>query len=465
MSVLAPRLPEHSRPEHSRPEFGQPDHGQPASGRAVPAGESGLPRLLPPSAQMAAADPRHSLDFTAHLRRHGLPRFRGAALIEQARTAGLTGRGGAAFPVARKLAAVTAAGRPAIVVGNAAEGEPASSKDAALLWFAPQLVLDGLQAAAEAVGARTAYLYLHAADRQCGPDLAGHIRMALASRSAAGIDRASVELVEAPPRFLAGEETALVAMINGGAARPRDKTRRVVERGVGGRPTLVQNVETLANLAPIARHGAAWFRGVGTADEPGSVLCTVRDPGGRVRIVETAIGTPLHRLVWLGDDVQALLVGGYHGGWLSASVARQLSLSNADLRPAGAMIGAGVLAALPAAYCGLAETAHIARSLALESAGQCGPCLNGLPAIAAALAAVAEPRPAEGELANLRRLAGLVAGRGACHHPDGTIRFVASALDVFAREIAEHGRGQCTATRSDQFLPLPAAPLSESDWR
>jgi len=465
MSVLAPRLPEHSRPEHSRPEFGQPDHGQPASGRAVPAGESGLPRLLPPSAQMAAADPRRSIDFTAHLRRHGLPRFRGAALIEQARTAGLTGRGGAAFPVARKLAAVTAAGRPAIVVGNAAEGEPASSKDAALLWFAPQLVLDGLQAAAEAVGARTAYLYLHAADRQCGPDLAGHIRMALASRSAAGIDRASVELVEAPPRFLAGEETALVAMINGGAARPRDKTRRVVERGVGGRPTLVQNVETLANLALIARHGAAWFRGVGTADEPGSVLCTVRDPGGRVRIVETAIGTPLHRLVWLGDDVQALLVGGYHGGWLSASVARQLSLSNADLRPAGAMIGAGVLAALPAAYCGLAETAHIARSLALESAGQCGPCLNGLPAIAAALAAVAEPRPAEGELANLRRLAGLVAGRGACHHPDGTIRFVASALDVFAREIAEHGRGQCTATRSDQFLPLPAAPLSESDWR
>jgi hypothetical protein len=88
-----------------------------------------------------------------------------------------------------------------------------------------------------------------------------------------------------------------------------------------------------------------------------------------------------------------------------------------------------------------------------------------LPAIAAALAAVAEPRPAEGELANLRRLAGLVAGRGACHHPDGTIRFVASALDVFAREIAEHGRGQCTATRSDQFLPLPAAPLAESDWR
>ena len=181
--------------------------------------------------------------------------------------------------------------------------------------------------------------------------------------------------------------------------------------------------------------------------------------------METALGTPLHRLVWLGDDVQALLVGGYHGGWLAAGAARQLSLSNADLRPAGAMIGAGVLVALPAAYCGLAETARIARSLALESAGQCGPCFNGLPAIAAALAAVAEPRPADHELANLGRWAGLVAGRGACHHPDGTVRFIASALNVFAGEIAEHSRGRCTAVRGDQFLPLPAAALSESDWR
>ncbi|HUB42676.1 MAG TPA: NADH-ubiquinone oxidoreductase-F iron-sulfur binding region domain-containing protein [Streptosporangiaceae bacterium] len=455
MSGPATRLPEHTPPERRQPE----------SKRAGSAGESGLPRLLPPSAQMATAEPRDHVDFAAHLHRHGLARFRGAALIEQAGAAGLTGRGGAAFPVARKLAAVAAARRPVIVVGNAAEGEPASSKDAALLWFAPHLVLDGLQAAAEAVGARTAYLYLHAADRQREPDLAAHIRMALASRAAAGIDRASVELVEAPSRFLAGEETALVAKINGRAARPQDKARRVVERGVGGRPTLVQNVETLANLALVARHGAAWFRGVGTADEPGSVLCTVRDAAGRVRIVETAIGTPLDRLVCIGDDVQALLAGGYHGGWLAAGVARHLSLSNADLRPAGAMIGTGVLVALPAAYCGLAETAHVARSLALESAGQCGPCRNGLPGIAAALATVAEPRPAERELADIRRWAGLVAGRGACHHPDGTVRFVASALDVFAREIAGHGQRRCTATRSDQFLPLPVAPLSESDWR
>ncbi len=432
-------------------------------GNGTPAGEPGLPRILPSVAD-SAAEPAACLDVAAHVRKHGLPKFRGAALIEQAAAAGLTGRGGAAFPVARKLSAV-AAGRDAVVVGNAAEGEPASSKDAALLWLAPHLVLDGLQAAAEAVGARSAYLYLSRSDPRGGPDLAGQLRTALASRAAAGTDRVGVELIDAPARFLAGEESALVARINGGAARPSFKGRRVFERGIGGRPTLVQNVETLAHLALIGRHGAAWFRSVGTQDEPGSMLCTVRDADGRARVVETPIGTQLDRLMKLGDDVQAVLAGGYHGGWLTLATARRMSLSNADLRPVGATVGAGVLAALPAAYCGLAETAHVARSLALESAGQCGPCFNGLPAIATALAAVARPHPAEGELASLRRWAGLVTGRGACHHPDGTVRLIGSALRVFAAEIAEHSLGRCTATRHEQFLPpLPAAPLTESDW-
>ena len=198
------------------------------------------------------------------------------------------------------------------------------------------------------------------------------------------------------------------------------------------------------------------------------LLCTVRDTDGRVRVrvVETPIGTQLDRLVKLDDDVQGVLAGGYHGGWLTLAAARRMSLSNADLRPAGATVGAGVLVALPVSHCGLAETAQVARSLAMESAGQCGPCLNGLPAIATALSAVAEPRPAEGELASLRRWAGLVTGRGACHHPDGTVRFIASALRVFAAEIAEHSAGRCAATRHERFLPqFPAASLTECDWR
>jgi NADH:ubiquinone oxidoreductase subunit F (NADH-binding) len=436
-------------------------------GYAAMPGDRGLPRLIA-SADRAPGSPNlePGLDLVAHLRRHGRPRFSGAALIEHVQAAGLTGRGGAAFPVARKLAAVAAAGGSAVAVANGAEGEPASSKDAALLWFSPHLVLDGLQLAAGAVGARTAYVYVHAgSDTRDGPDLQSHLRAALAQREAAGLDRVHVEVIEAPPRFLAGEETALVSRINGGAARPTDKRYRAFQRGVGGRPTLVQNVETLAHLGLIARHGATWFRSVGTGDEPGSMLCTVRESDGQARVLEAALGTPLKWLVGLGDDVQAVLVGGYHGGWLSLTDARRVALCNADLRPAGTIAGAGVVVALPTAYCGMREIASVARYLALESAGQCGPCFNGLPAIAAALAELAQPRPAGRALDHVQRWAGLLAGRGACHHPDGTVRFVASALTVFAAEITDHAHGRCTATNGGLFLPIARPARTESDWR
>ncbi len=188
-----------------------------------------LPRLLPPGGTGPA-------DLGWHLDRHGYAGYRaaGRGLIAAAEAAGLTGRGGAAFPVHRKLAAVAAArGRP-VVVANGAEGEPASRKDATLLWLAPHLVLDGLQLAAAAVGAQQAYLYLH---REPGGQLAAAVARALAERAAARLDPVPVEVVSAPPRFLAGQETAAVNRISGGPALPAFARPRVFERGVHGSPT------------------------------------------------------------------------------------------------------------------------------------------------------------------------------------------------------------------------------------
>jgi NADH:ubiquinone oxidoreductase subunit F (NADH-binding) len=425
-----------------------------------PAGFGGLPRLLPEHGAVP-------VDLRTHLGRYGRPPYRGQPrlLIPAMRESGLTGRGGAAFPVHRKLAAVADAGRRPVVIGNGAEGEPVSDKDRSLLWISPHLVLDGLQLAAEAVGARSAGLYVHRS-----PRLQERLRASLAERAAAGIDLMPVEIIDAPPRFLAGEESALASRADGGAALPRFKQPRVFERGVAGRPTLVQNVETLAHLALIARYGARWFRSLGTAAEPGSMLCTMHQADGTKEVVEAALGTPLDSLLRLGDPAdsgtpQAVLVGGYHGAWLPASQAAGLTLSNAALRPAGAFIGAGVLAALPADRCGIAETARVTRYLALESAGQCGPCFNGLPSIAGALAELAGSRPSRRALADTRRWAGLVEGRGACHHPDGTVRFVRSALQVFRAEIQLHEQGRCTAPGTAPFLPLPAdAALDAADW-
>jgi NADH:ubiquinone oxidoreductase subunit F (NADH-binding) len=453
-SVRHPAAPQLTEPQLARP---QRAAAHLAPSRPQPPAQDRLPRLLPP-------EPGTPPTLAAHLSRFGGLPYRGGPqlLIASVEAAGLTGRGGAAFPVHRKLMAVASQRRRPIVFGNGAEGEPASHKDKTLLWNSPHLVLDGLQLAAEAVGADRAALYLH---RHLG--LHERLTAALAERAAAGLDRVRVELADAPLRFLAGEESSLASKINGGPARPAFKQPRVFERGVAGRPTLVQNVETLAHLALIGRYGAAWFRGLGTEAEPGSMLCSVLQAGGRSGVVELASGAPLAGVLGLGPDVQAVLCGGYHGAWLHPAQAARLPLTNAALRPAGAFVGAGVLIALPAGRCGLAETARVARYLALESANQCGPCFNGLPRIAGALADLAglAGRPDPRTLTDLERWAGLVTGRGACHHPDGTVRFVRSALTVFRDEISAHAGGRCTATSRGPFLPVPGdAPIDESDW-
>jgi len=417
-----------------------------AAGRAA----AELPRLLPGR----CGDGPVSL--AGHLARHGrLPVIgRGTGhrrrLIAEIGRAGLSGRGGAAFPTARKLATVAAARRTPVVIANGTEGEPASAKDKVLLAQAPHLVLDGAVLAAELVGARQAIVVVHGAVREPVDD-------AVAERRRARYDRVPVRVLTAAGRFVAGEASALVNWVGHGIPAPTAVPPRVSERGLGGRPTLVQNVETLAHLALIVRHGAPWFRSLGTPTEPGSVLVTVigavREPG----VYETGLGTPTGDVLALAGGpavpLAALLIGGYSGAWVPYPAAAGRPFSAAGLRPAGASPGAGLLAAMPADACGLAETARVARYLAAESAGQCGPCVFGLGSIAAELEALAAGRPADP--GQLERWLGQADGRGACHHPDGAVRMIRSALEVFAAETAEHARGWCRGTRPAGVLPVP----------
>jgi len=375
-------------------------------------------------------------DLQAHRDVHG-PRPRGTGrLIDLVAEAGLTGRGGGGFPAARKLAAVTQRGP--VVIANGAEADPSSAKDRALLARAPHLVLDGLEIVTEAVGATEGYLYAAATSLPA-------VRSALAERATAGESR-SVGLVEAAARFVAGEETATVAAIEGRPALPRDKRRLVVEAGVRGRPTLVQNVETPAHIALIARHGAGWFRALGTRDQPGTLLATVSGTRVEPTVVEVAGGTSLRRLLDRTDqagEVEAVLVGGYHGTWLPGGHLDLLTLAPSALNPYGATVGTGAVVVLPEGRCGVAQTARIVSYLAGESANQCGPCLNGLPALAKAVEALAAGSPTAGEATSLFRL---VERRGACHHPDGVVRMVRSAFTTFADEVVRHQNGRCGAS-------------------
>ena len=397
---------------------------------------SAATRMLPPE----------PLDYDAHCAVYGgLPYIDGERLIAGVEYSGLWGQGGAAFPAHRKMAAVREAARKAgrrpVVVANGSEGEPASAKDKALLWFAPHLVLDGVALAAAAVGADRAFLAV-----EVGHGLGRYLTKVRQQRPSASVP---VTIVEVPPRFLSGQESALVSFLNGGPAVPRFQARPVFERGVGGGPTLVQNVETLAHLALIARHGPAWYRS-GTAGS----LFTVRYADSTPTVVEAPPTSSLQDVAG-GAAGQAILVGGYHGTWLPMEgVARS---SPATL---GVPLGAGLLAVLPHDRCGLVETASILRYLALESAGQCGPCLNGLPRMAAAFAELARPTPGSDLRQiheDLSRWAGLVTGRGACRHPDGTARLARSALVTFAAEADDHARGCCRAPSHPPMLPTSAA--------
>jgi NADH:ubiquinone oxidoreductase subunit F (NADH-binding) len=409
-----------------------------------------LPRLLPP-------EPADPAGLAGHTARYGPPpsglsRRQRDALIAEVARAGLTGRGGAGFPTARKLAAV-AAGRAPVVVANGTEGEPASVKDRVLMASSPHLVLDGAVLAAEITGAREAVIVVHRDVREI-------LDEAVAERARARLDRVRLEVRTAADGFVAGQASAVVRWIQRGIPAPTATPPRLAQRGLHGAPTLVQNVETLAHLALIARYGASWFRSAGTPAEPGSMLVTVlgavREPGVR----EVAIGTPVGQLLDLAGGasapLQALLLGGYFGTWVDAAEALGRPFSSAGLADLGAGPGAGLIAALPAGACGLGETARVVRYLAGQSAGQCGPCVFGLPAIAGQVERLAEGRGADTGL--LRRWLGQVDGRGGCAHPGGAVRLVRSALRTFGPELSRHAGGRCSGTARVLPVPLGGVP-------
>lgn len=416
------------------------------------------PRLLAHMPPPGARDARQSLaEHRARYAQPPAPRSRPwTQLMDAVDQAGLRGRGGAGFPTAVKMRAVGGGrGRP-VVLANGTEGEPASYKDKLLLTHQPHLVLDGALLAAAAVGADRVVIGVEETARAA----LSAMRRALAERATAEPPMVPVDLVATPPGYVTGEETSLVQFMNGGPAKPTGVPPRPFEKGVGKRPTLVQNVETLCHVAQIARNGAAWFRQSGTPEEPGTALVTVSGAVVRPGVIEVPMGTPLESIVERAGPVgrpAAVLVGGFFGTWVPGSQLR-LPFSRAGLAAAGASPGAAIVIVLPDGACGLSETARIMRWYAEETANQCGPCIFGLPAMAGEMAALCHgPVPAQG-VARLERWASEVEGRGACKHPDGSVRLLRSALKAFPRDVERHLHGQpCPGSYGAPVIAVPRA--------
>ncbi|MGB9376689.1 MAG: NADH-ubiquinone oxidoreductase-F iron-sulfur binding region domain-containing protein, partial [Mycobacteriales bacterium] len=245
----------------------------------------------------------------------------------------------------------------------------------------------------------------------------------------------------APGRFVAGESSAVVQIAARDAARPVFTVEPAATGGVNGQPTLVSNVETLAQLAVLARLGPTRFAEVGVPAEVGTALLTVHR-GADSRVVEAPIGIAMMDLFG-GTPWRGVLTGGYHGNWLDSATAAATVVSRDALAAVGGSLGAGVLLALPMTACPLVESAPLVERMAAETVGQCGPCINGLPAIASVLSSLATGTAGDGDLTRLRRWCGMVDGRGACAHPDGVAGFVRSLLSSFESEVEWHLRGGC----------------------
>jgi NADH:ubiquinone oxidoreductase subunit F (NADH-binding) len=407
-----------------------------------------LPRLL---AGVGSAP----MGLDRHREIHGeLPARRPTEFATELERSGLRGRGGAAFPLSAKLAAVRRAGGSPVLVINGSEGEPMSTKDRLLMWCAPHLVLDGAIALAAAAGARGLIVGID----ELEPRIHASLRLAIEQRPEN--PRLTIRTLEIPSGYVTGQETAVVRWHDDGVAMPVSSPPRVSERGIGRRPTLVANVETVAHVALIARHGGDWFRTLGTDADPGTALITLSGAVHYPGVYEIAHGASVTSLLDEGggasEPVRAFLLGGYAGGWVDAAEAPRLRLSRAQLQPFGARLGAGVVVALGESACPVAETARVARWLSEQSAGQCGPCINGLASIADAMASIRDGDDVR-TLKRVARWCELVTGRGACAHPDGAAGFVASALRVFAPELIDHARlGRCDACEAPALLTLSA---------
>lgn len=362
------------------------------------------------------------------------------ALGEMARAVDLRGRGGAGFPFAIKLS--TAARRKAVVVVNASEGEPASHKDAALITCSPHLVLDGAAAVAHALRTRE----VHIAVPSEFPAIRLVVEKALRERAAAG-ERLNVRLHDAAPRFVAGQAQAVLQLLAGRDNLPVTAWQPEAVKGHRGRPTLLSNAETFAHVGHLARVGPQGYAAHGTALEPGTTLLTLRGDGMDPEVREVAYGTALALVLDKAEMTRPLLLGGYHGTWLRPEQLRGLALSRNDIAAAGATLGAGVILPLAEGWCPLVRTAALVDYLAGQSAGRCGPCLNGLPAMAHALGALVH---GGGPLQRVEELCGLVVRRGACAHPDGTARLVTSMLQRFPEEVDSHLLGTCRSSGTEE---------------
>jgi len=356
-----------------------------------------------------------------------------AAVCTAVEASELRGRGGAGFPVGRKWAlAAASADLDSVVVANGGEHEPGSSKDHHLLECYPHTVIEGAAIAAHATGAGKVYLYLIEDMNEAVASLEAALAEARAASLLGDLD---VEIFRAPSTYVAGEETAALAAIEGQPAKPRKKPPYPGESGVHGKPTTVNNVETLAHLPGILSHGAEWFRGFGVPGSRGTMIFTLDRRVNRPGLHELPFGTTLRNLI---EDAGGGVVGGERIlailPALSSSFLRgdqlDISLDHDSMTAAGSGLGCGGLHLVLESENLLDRVLEIARFFQAEQCGQCPPCRMETSTLVAILQKIAAGAAGE-HLAQAEKIAAFTRQKGFCSLIEMAAAPVLSAMRLF----------------------------------
>ena len=379
-------------------------------------------------------------------------------IIKVVSDAGLRGRGGAGFPTGKKWQLTREAPeQPRYLVLNGGEDEPGSKKDRVLLENLPHLVLEGAILGAYAIGAEKVYLYINA-----HYDAAiQSVKDALAEAKSAGYwgERAlgsdfnlAIEIVAAPHNYVAGEDTAALDVIEGKKPWPRQKPPFPVTVGLFGKPTAVNNVETLANVAPILLNGADWYRRFGTAESPGTMIFSLNDDVNRPGVYELPFGTPLRYLIEEcggglrgGQKIKAIMPAAPSSAFLPADKI-DTPLDHASMRDAGSSLGCGVVKLVAEGDCIVEELVKIADFFAVESCGQCPACRMETSTLAMMMKKVQAGQGGQAILDQFGKIVAFNKGKGFCNLIAMPGPPIESALKLFPKDFEAHlGTGKCPA--------------------
>jgi NADH-quinone oxidoreductase subunit F len=379
-------------------------------------------------------------------------------VIDEVKRSGLRGRGGAGFPAGQKWQTCRAArGTPKYIICNADEGDPGAFMDRSILESDPHSVIEGMVIAGYAVGARHGYIYVRAeyplAVERVEIALKQAKKLKLIGNNILGTDfNFDIIPFQGSGAFVCGEETALIASLEGRAGMPHHRPPYPAIHGLDGKPTIVNNVKTLAYVRHIINNGAEWFQGIGMNNSPGTVVFALAGKIVNTGLVEVPMGTTLRQIIFevgsgipKGKKFKAVQIGGPSGGCLPEA-ALDIPVDFDSLREAGAMMGSGGMVVLDEDDCMVEIARYFLEFTQRESCGKCTFCRLGTKQMLEVLTDFTQGKGTMEDIDSLERLAGEVKAGSLCRLGQTAPNPILTTLRYFHNEYEEHIKlGRCPA--------------------